>query len=498
MRSHVTVHGAAATSGLAIALFLPITDLALAGIWFDDPVSYAVPKTPSRLAVGHFNADAHLDVVVGAATGDSESAYIYLNDGVGGLNLSATLPVGNAWFGLAVGDFNGDGRDDIAVSESPTKVYYASASYQYPGPAVSIPLDGFGTGQFGRMVASDLDADGYCDLVGRLWTYYPHSPDIRVIWGGPTGLTPGNTEIVIDLFGSESCPSSVIDLVAADADGDADTDIVVSATHEESGSGCPGDMRGIGVVWCDGPRIYRETEEWIHQETVESPAQPYLVPRVARLGADALVEIVYKRGSTYDALYGTAIGTWAGPRDLEMFGGTYVLAEVDGDGIIDFVNDVAAQTEFRRGLPDGSFELVETITDAFLPVEFRDLGGDEKPEMVGYTQATMQIHVYRNHAPVTSGVRGPTIGARLRAVPSVISGGLVRFERASVQGSAGLAVEVRDVRGRTVWRGTADGGGAGVRWDLRDRRGALVPGGVYFAGETGSSGCDGARVLIIR
>jgi hypothetical protein len=112
----------------------------------------------NSVAVGDFNGDGKLDVAV--ANRDSNNASILLGDGTGNFTIASTPSVGWGPEAIAVGDFNGDGKLDFAA----TNVY---------DNTVSIML-GDGTGNFtlasslpyggGKAAVGDFNGDGKLDF----------------------------------------------------------------------------------------------------------------------------------------------------------------------------------------------------------------------------------------------------------------------------------------------------------------------------------------------
>jgi hypothetical protein len=129
---------------------------------FQAPHTYAIPVYAYQVAVGDFNSDGKLDVAV-ANEGGGTQVTVYLGNGDGTLQMPATnITSGTDPYGIVVGDFNGDGIPDLAVSE-------------YAGGTVTILL-GNGTGSFVAqtpitvgtsllgLAVGDFNKDGKADL----------------------------------------------------------------------------------------------------------------------------------------------------------------------------------------------------------------------------------------------------------------------------------------------------------------------------------------------
>jgi hypothetical protein len=80
-----------------------------------NPATFPVGISPESLAVGDFNGDGKLDLAV--ANSDSNNIVLLLGDGTGKLAPapSGPLAVGSAPFFVAAADFNRDSRTDLAV-----------------------------------------------------------------------------------------------------------------------------------------------------------------------------------------------------------------------------------------------------------------------------------------------------------------------------------------------------------------------------------------------
>jgi len=226
-------------------------------------------------AAGDLNADGYDDVIVGAfgsdaGAADGGRAYVYFGgpgaDAVADLTLTGTEAI--AWFGNSVagiGDFNGDGNDDVVVGAlfSDGNGTDAGRAYVfYGGPLLDNVSDLALTGTaafdlFGYAVAGagDVNGDGFGDVIvgaygndaggaeaGRAYVFYggaaDNVPDLVF-----TGANAG------DNFGRAVAG-------AGDVNGDGFDDMVVGAEANDGG----GIDAGRAYVFHGGPGADAEAD----------------------------------------------------------------------------------------------------------------------------------------------------------------------------------------------------------------------------------------------
>jgi hypothetical protein len=138
---------------------------------FQPEVNYTTGGYPFAVTVQDMNGDGNLDMVV--ADQDSNYVTVLLGNGDGTFSPKTSLPLGPfrldqlSAAAAVVGDFNGDGIADLAVDE---------VSYDYTGTGVVSVLLGKGKGVFqspvntnsnganGTIVAGDFNGDGRLDV----------------------------------------------------------------------------------------------------------------------------------------------------------------------------------------------------------------------------------------------------------------------------------------------------------------------------------------------
>jgi hypothetical protein len=123
-----------------------------------------VGANPQFAAVGDFNGDGMLDLAITNAA--SNTVTILLGNGDGTFTQASGSPVsaGNAPEGIAVGDLNGDGILDLAVTNSPSNtvtILLGNGDGSF-SPAAGSPITVGSLPDY--LLIADLDGDGKLDL----------------------------------------------------------------------------------------------------------------------------------------------------------------------------------------------------------------------------------------------------------------------------------------------------------------------------------------------
>jgi hypothetical protein len=131
------------------------------------------------LAVGDFNNDHKLDVIAIGSFGSSYNIGVFLGNGDGTLQNSLTYPIDYVPGTVAVGDLNSDGNLDAVVAYDLAGVGVllgkGDGSFQ---PAVNYNTTGIGSYY---VIVSDLNVDGKLDVS------LPTGSGVDVLWGNGDG-----------------------------------------------------------------------------------------------------------------------------------------------------------------------------------------------------------------------------------------------------------------------------------------------------------------------
>ena len=137
-----------------------VGDCALNCGTFGSPVAYSAGTTPRAVAAGDFNADGRLDLASVNAGSNSISISIGGNNGT--FSAGVTVAAGTNPHGIAAGDFNRDGKLDLAAGSADTaEVVVLSGN----GDGTFQNAVAFATSSTPRSVAAgDFNRDGKLDL----------------------------------------------------------------------------------------------------------------------------------------------------------------------------------------------------------------------------------------------------------------------------------------------------------------------------------------------
>ena len=198
-----------------IALFTVVCPLASHGVQLNNYVAYPTGSWPEAVAIADLNGDGRKDIVMSTSaysnTNDN-SILIFFQNATGGLNPPVRYAAGASAVSVAIADFNGDGKLDIAVGKKTAgiRVFWQDSQGGFTN------FTDYPTANAYQIVAGDFNHDGRMDIAGIGW----NTSVVDIFTQSNNGT----------LFLSGSYPASYEgynDIKAADVNGDGLTDLVI-------------------------------------------------------------------------------------------------------------------------------------------------------------------------------------------------------------------------------------------------------------------------------
>jgi hypothetical protein len=354
---------------------------------FLDAPAYGAGSGPRFVATGDFNGDGKPDIAVANFYGNSVS--ILLGNGDGTYQPQVVYPVVAGPSSIVVADLNGDGKLDLVV---------ANCGPCFNGGVSNTPVSVFlgnGDGTFQprvdyraangpvSVVVADFNGDGKLDLgvlnyCGHANSYFCGSGDVQ----GSVSILLGNGDGTFQAQVGYATGYSPESLALGDFNGDGKLDLAVANTSRFSNS--------VGILLGRGDGTFRRQVEYA---TAMNPGSVAVGDfngdgnqdlAVAAIGCAALfcnhgyVSILLGNG---DGTFRTHVNYPTGT------GATAVaVADLNGDGIPDLaVADAYNSTvSVLLGNGDGTFKMrVDYVTGGRpYSVAIRDMNGDGKPDLL--------------------------------------------------------------------------------------------------------------------
>jgi hypothetical protein len=356
----------------------PLLGAAELGLGFFNSDTPGTNPYPQSVAIADFNGDGKLDLAIPVysiftALAD---ANILLGNGDGTFTAAPAFPAsGQNANNAAVGDFNGDGKPDLAIS--------------LPDANQVLVVLGNGDGTFTAetpitanavfsVVSGEFNGDGKADLA----VVAPGAESIQILLGNGDGtFTPGTPVAIAGV---------PVALAVADFNGDGIADLAVANYSTESVNVFLG--RGDGTF----------------EEVPSSPAtsvEPLSIV-AGDFNGDGVLDLAvtnqnygYPNPGIVTVLLGKGDGTFVAAKSLQTGSIPYTasIADINGDGIADLVTANAGGNNFDvfLGVGDGTFTAPLTPSAGTNPVGggVGDFNGDGLPDLAAANNTSQTVTV---------------------------------------------------------------------------------------------------------
>jgi hypothetical protein len=206
----VTVFSPAPGGGTSNVVFFETTR-PTSSVAFTTPTPISVAQSPNSVATGDFNADGKLDLAV--ANGASNNVSILLGKGDGTFQTAVNYNAGSGPQSVAVGDFNADGKLDVAIANN--------------GGNVSILL-GKGDGTFDSAVNFDVGSDPNSVVLGDFNADGKLDLAVANTMSGTVSVLLGNGDGTFQPALNFAVGINPVSLAVGDFNGDGKLDLAVA------------------------------------------------------------------------------------------------------------------------------------------------------------------------------------------------------------------------------------------------------------------------------
>jgi FG-GAP repeat/FG-GAP-like repeat len=370
----------------------------------------------SKIVSGDMNADGTADIIVSAplyTVGDATGrVFIYYNDGSYGasdVTITGDAP-GDNFSSLATGDFNSDGKVDLAVgasgySTSTGRVYifYNDGSIPTTAATADVTITGNTSGDsFGSSVASgDLNTDGRADIIIGAYSYSSSTGRSYIFYNDGSIPTTAATADVT-LTGEATSNSYGLSLITGDFNADGRTDLAIGATGYSSSKG-----RIYLYTFNDGETTGSATGDYFGESMTSGDfnADGKIDLAVGAYGYSSSTGRVYlfygKNGNMSTTASGADV-TITGNAAGDTFGETLIAGDLNADGETDLVVGAPAYSTNTGRVylfyNDGSIPTTAATADVTIT-------GESTNDYFGYALATGDMNTDGELDLVVSGYR---------------------------------------------------------------------------------------------
>jgi uncharacterized repeat protein (TIGR01451 family) len=355
--------------------------------------SYPVGSNPSWIVAGDLNGDGKTDLVTANYGGSGGSISVLLGKGDGTFRAAVTYPIatnGDSALAVVIGDFNNDGKPDVAVvTNGGIFLFPGNGDGTFGAPQPVVLSNSYA---YTGLVAADFNGDGNLDLVTI------NAGAVVLLAGNGDGtfqpgvtLTPSGSsyQTVLtadmngdgkpDLLAFTDYNSSSVNVLLGNGDGTFQTAIATNVPNGGVTSFAVGDFNGDGkmdlvAVYWPSASVFLGNGDG----TFKAPIQSSMGPAAGSFtiagdfNGDGKLDIAY--AGYYTGAITIAFGNGDGTLQLgptlptDAYNNTVALGEFNGDGIPDFAvaNSGASTVDVFQGARISGLSIASTHEGRFI------------------------------------------------------------------------------------------------------------------------------------
>jgi hypothetical protein len=424
----VTVRASTVTSTFTLTINNPLCSQGM----LSGTTNASVGSGPYTVAIGDFNGDGKQDLAT--ANLNVNTVSIRLGDGLGGFSGTTNVNVGSLPYSVSIGDFNGDGKQDLATAN-------------FNSNTLSIRL-GDGTGNFSgfteipvgnspiSVTTGDFNGDGKQDLATANFI----SANISIRLGDGTGNFSGATEVNVG--------ANPYSIAVGDFNGDTKQDLATA----NAGSGTVSVRLGDGLGGFSG------------SAEVSVGSSPYSVT-VGDFNGDGKQDLAAANffSNTVSVRLGDGTGSFSGTTEIATGNGpsSVAIGDFNGDGKQDIAaaNDGNNSVSIRLGDGTGNFSGTIEVSAGTNPrsVVIGDFNSDGRQDFAAANLNSdnvsirlgidNEINVQGNTVSIADGDNTPSLSDHTNFGGVAIGNTIVRTFTIQNTGNADLTVSSISITG---------------------------------------------------